>query len=92
MGSLSILENLTMFGSSFVEILVSPMSLLLMLFSMIIGIVFGVLPGLSATIAIALFASITYSLDLYTALVILFGIYIGAIYGGSISAMRRGRT
>lgn len=87
MGSLSILENLTMFGSSFVDILVSPMSLLLMFVSMIIGIVFGVLPGLSATIAIALFASITYSLDLYTALVILFGIYIGAIYGGSISAI-----
>ena len=87
MGSLSILENVHMFFSYSMQFILNPINLVLMMGSMIIGIIFGVLPGLSATVAIALFASITYSLQLDSALTILFGVYIGAIYGGSISAI-----
>jgi len=65
----------------------TPMNIIYMFFAMIIGIIFGVLPGLSATIAIALFASITYAMQFETALVVLLGVYIGAIYGGSVSAI-----
>jgi putative tricarboxylic transport membrane protein len=62
-------------------------SVLLMLLSMVAGIAFGVLPGLSATIGIALFTGLTYGMELDRALVVLFGVYIGAIYGGSVSAI-----
>ncbi|MFC1715286.1 tripartite tricarboxylate transporter permease [Candidatus Poribacteria bacterium] len=58
-----------------------------MLLAVIVGIIFGALPGLSATIGIALFTSLTYGLSLDNALIILIGIYIGAIYGGSVSAI-----
>lgn len=87
MQSISIIESITMFCKFSLDILLNPIDLLLLFGSMIIGIIFGVLPGLSATVAIALFASLTYALKLNTALVILFGVYIGAIFGGSISAI-----
>jgi putative tricarboxylic transport membrane protein len=87
MQSLSILQNISLFLTNCGQFFINPFYMVLMMGSMLIGIVFGVMPGLSATIAIALFASITYSMELYTALVILFGIYIGAIFGGSISAI-----
>jgi len=85
--TLTLGQNFIWFLNFWLSFFTSPMNLVFMFFSMIIGIVFGVLPGLSATVAIALFASITYSLDLNTALVILLGIYIGAIFGGSVSAI-----
>lgn len=59
----------------------------LMVGAIIAGIAFGVLPGLSATIGIALFTGLTYTMELDRALLVLFGVYIGAIYGGSISAI-----
>ncbi len=51
------------------------------------GIVVGVLPGLSATMAIALLLPVTYATGPIAGLVMLAGIYAGAIYGGSISAV-----
>lgn len=85
--TLTVGQNFVWFINYWVSFFTTPLNMLLMFGSMIIGIMFGVLPGLSATVAIALFASITYALNLNTALVILLGIYIGAIFGGSISAI-----
>ena len=87
MEAVSVIDNLRMFVLSSGAFLLNPLHLVLMFGAMVIGILFGVLPGLSATIAIALFSSITYGLPLDTALTILFGVYIGAIFGGSISAI-----
>ena len=87
MQSLSTFENLSVFFQYSITYMLQPMNLVIMFGSMIIGIIFGVLPGLSATIAIALFASITYGASLDMALTVLLGVYVGAIYGGSISAI-----
>lgn len=51
------------------------------------GIIFGCLPGLTASIGIAILTGLTYGVDTDTALVMLLSIYVGAIYGGSISAV-----
>ena len=51
------------------------------------GIIFGCLPGLTASIGIALLTGLTYGVDTNTAMVMLMSIYVGAIYGGSISAI-----
>lgn len=51
------------------------------------GIVVGSLPGLSATMAIALLVPITYAMVPEIALLMLVGVYCGAVYGGSISAI-----
>ena len=65
----------------------TPMNIALMSFAMFLGIVVGALPGLSATIGIALLTGITYSSPKETAMIMMVGLYIGAIYAGSISAI-----
>jgi putative tricarboxylic transport membrane protein len=51
------------------------------------GIVIGSLPGLTATMGVAILLPFTFGMSPTAALVMLVGIYIGAIYGGSIAAI-----
>ena len=52
-----------------------------------IGIFMGAVPGLTAAMAIALLAPVTFGLDPLTAVAFLIGIYKGGTFGGSISAI-----
>ena len=52
-----------------------------------IGLVVGAIPGLTATLATALLLPFTFSLPAVDALLALTGIYIGGIYGGSVTAI-----
>jgi len=60
---------------------------LLMLGATAIGVIIGALPGLTATMGIALLTGLTYNVPLEYTFTILMGVYVGAIYGGSISAI-----
>ncbi|WP_448516177.1 tripartite tricarboxylate transporter permease [Pseudothermotoga sp.] len=62
-------------------------TLLLMLGGVCVGLVIGALPGLSATMGVALFLPITYWLSASDSLVFLGSLYMAAIYGGSFSAI-----
>jgi putative tricarboxylic transport membrane protein len=53
----------------------------------IIGIVFGALPGMTATMAVAVFLPLTYAYDLATSMYLLLGLYVGGISGGLIPAI-----
>ncbi len=53
----------------------------------LIGIVFGALPGLTATMTIAVFIPFTFGLSPAIAFAFLLGLYSGSVYGGSISAI-----
>lgn len=53
----------------------------------VIGIIFGALPGLTATMAIALCLPLTYKMGTIQSLCMLMGLYIGGISGGLISAI-----
>ena len=55
-----------------------------------IGIVFGVLPGFSATMAVSVFVPFSFWLEPAAALLMLSGLYCGAIYGGAITAILLG--
>ena len=59
----------------------------LMFFGVIVGIIFGAIPGLSATMAIVLFLPVTFSLNVYQAFTLLVALYIGGVPGGLISAI-----
>jgi putative tricarboxylic transport membrane protein len=52
-----------------------------------LGIIFGALPGLTVTLAIALFLPFTFNLNSVSGILMLLGIYCGGTYGGSISAI-----
>ena len=62
-------------------------NLLLLSLGVAVGIIFGAIPGLSSVIGITLLLPITYSLDIYSSLCVLIGVYCGGIYGGSITAI-----
>ncbi len=68
------------------QMLFDPSSFLLLAGGVALGIIFGAIPGLTATMAVALLIPMTYYLSPATGLVMLCGVYVGGIYGGSISA------
>ena len=57
------------------------------LWSTQLGIIVGMLPGLTATMGVALMTTLTYKMSADNAVLILMCMYIGAIYGGSRSAI-----
>lgn len=64
-----------------------PFNLVVLLVSTLAGLVMGILPGLSATMAIALLTGLTYNFPTQSALIALLGIYVGSISGGCQSAI-----
>lgn len=63
------------------------MHLVVGLLGVVVGIIFGALPGMTATMAVAIFLPMTYGYDLSTALYLLMGMYVGGISGGLIPAI-----
>ena len=61
--------------------------LLLILGGVVIGIIFGSLPGLTATMGVALCLPLTFSMTPIQGLSLLLGLYVGGISGGLISAI-----
>ena len=68
----------------------TPAGLISIVGGVFVGIIFGAVPGLSATMALALFLPVTYSMDSVTAVVLLTSLYVGGISGGLISAILTG--
>lgn len=64
-----------------------PINLLMVLVGCFAGTFIGMLPGLGPVSAIALMIPITYTLDPSSGLILLAGVYYGAIFGGSTSAI-----
>ena len=77
---MSVIINI--FGS-----LMNPLLLLYLAGGVFIGIYIGAIPGLSATMAVSLLISFTYSWDVLPAMAAMVGVQIGAVYGGSRSAI-----
>jgi putative tricarboxylic transport membrane protein len=53
----------------------------------VIGILFGAIPGMTATMAVAVCLPLTYALNLNQALALLLGLYVGGISGGLVPAI-----
>ncbi|WP_424929702.1 tripartite tricarboxylate transporter permease [Amaricoccus tamworthensis] len=70
--------------------LISPLFLSLVVGGTFIGIVFGAIPGMTATMAVAVCLPITYSLGLENGLALLLGLYVGGISGGLVPAILLG--
>ena len=62
-------------------------NLLFMCAGTFFGILVGAIPGLTGTMAVSLLVPLTYTMDPLSGISMLCGIYNGAIYGGSISAI-----
>ncbi len=62
-------------------------TLLYLFFGVMSGICIGCLPGLTATMGVSLVLPLTFGMAAAPAILLLTGVYVGAIYGGSISAI-----
>jgi putative tricarboxylic transport membrane protein len=67
--------------------LVMPLNIFLLIAGVGLGIIIGILPGMGAPIGIAIALPFSFYLNPVQAFSLLLGIYSGAIYGGSISAI-----
>jgi putative tricarboxylic transport membrane protein len=71
----------------FLKIIMNPAVVLVLFAATALGTIIGALPGLTATMGIALLTGLTYKVPVTYTFAILMGIYVGGIYGGSISAI-----
>ncbi len=70
--------------------ILTPMFLSLIVGGTLIGIIFGAIPGMTATMAVAVCLPLTYSLGLENGLALLLGLYVGGISGGLVPAILLG--
>jgi putative tricarboxylic transport membrane protein len=70
-----------------INTLFTPMNLLFCFIGVVMGTLVGVLPGLGPTAAIALLLPNTFHVSPVTAIIMLAGIYYGAMYGGSTTSI-----
>ncbi|MEM8855539.1 MAG: tripartite tricarboxylate transporter permease [Pseudomonadota bacterium] len=67
--------------------LATPQSLFNVAWATLLGMTVGMLPGLTATLGIALMTTLTFRMAADDAILILIAMYVGAIYGGSRTAI-----
>jgi putative tricarboxylic transport membrane protein len=65
-------------------------ALVAIFFGVLWGVIGGMIPGINATIAMALLLPFTWSMDSHVAVMMLAGVYCGGEYGGSIPAILLG--
>jgi putative tricarboxylic transport membrane protein len=80
------LQGLQDLGNAWLSFM-NPLTLMYGLGGAFVGIVMGILPGLSATLAIALLTTLTIKLQANDAILVLICSYVGALYGGSRTAI-----
>ena len=64
-----------------------PSNIMAIVIGTVIGLLIGALPGLSATMAIAILVPITFAFPPETGISMLAALYLSAMYGGSIAAI-----
>jgi len=70
-----------------IEVLFKPLPLLYIFGGTVLGVVFGALPGVNASMAIILCITFTYSMDPLIAIAFLCTVYCASITGGGITAI-----
>ncbi|MEM8569466.1 MAG: tripartite tricarboxylate transporter permease [Pseudomonadota bacterium] len=79
-----VLSQLAGFGAEFVDLVGDPVTYVYLVSSVFLGIAFGALPGLTATLAVTILTGFFGNkIPLDYSLIALLGAYVGAIYGGS---------
>lgn len=70
-----------------ISVFSNPLNIVFVALGTVIGIVFGAIPGLTATMAITIFLPMTYAMNDTSAMALLMALYIGGISGGLVSSI-----
>jgi len=65
----------------------NPLNIVFFALGTVMGVVFGAIPGLTATMAITSFLPMTYAMNDTSAMALLMALYIGGISGGLVSSI-----
>lgn len=71
----------------FLTVFSNPLTIVLIAIGTAVGIIFGAVPGLTATLAVVIFLPFTYPMEATQGISTLTALYIGGISGGLISAI-----
>ncbi|GAB4112495.1 MAG: tripartite tricarboxylate transporter permease [Candidatus Caldatribacteriota bacterium] len=69
------------------EVILNPQTIMGLIGGGLLGIIAGILPGISAVMSMTLMLGFVFKLPVDAGLGLLVGIYCGAIYGGSVTAI-----
>ncbi len=69
------------------SIVLRPQNFLATVIGQLIGVLVGILPGINASMAVSVLLPLSFGLPPETALMLLAGIYMGTMYGGSITSI-----
>jgi putative tricarboxylic transport membrane protein len=81
-----LLDVLSTIPEVFIQV-ATPLTLAWIFLGVMVGVIFGAIPGLTALTAVAIFTPITFLMSFETAFGFLIGIYCGGFYAGSIPAI-----
>ena len=84
---MSVLERIAFYFETAFHLAAEPTNLFILFGSVILGIMFGAMPGLTSTLGVALLTALTYGMGPATAMVCLLAIYVGGTYGGSYASI-----
>ena len=79
--------NWSLLFQSYGSVFLNPQVLLMTLLGAAGGVLLGAIPGMTATMGVALLIPFSFGMDLIPSIGLLLGIYCGGMYGGSISAI-----
>jgi putative tricarboxylic transport membrane protein len=84
---MSVLERIAFYFETVFHLASEPTNLFILFGSVILGIMFGAMPGLTSTLGVALLTAMTYGMGPATAMICLLAIYVGGTYGGSYASI-----
>lgn len=64
-----------------------PAALALGLVGVVVGLIFGALPGVSSTMALAVMLPVTYGMSAEYAMMLMIGVFFSSVFAGSVSAI-----
>lgn len=82
-----ILDRIGTYFQMVFHLAADPFNILILFSSVLMGIIFGAMPGLTSTLGVALLTALTYGMDTPTAMLCLLSIYVGGTYGGSYASI-----
>jgi putative tricarboxylic transport membrane protein len=81
------MEAFANLAPALVDLATNPVAILWIVFGVIAGFTFGAIPGLTATMGVALFIPLTFSLPADVAIGMMIALYCGSMTGGAIPAI-----
>ena len=79
--------DLSLLVQGTMSVLADPITLVFIVIGVFVGIIFGAVPGLTATLAVIMFLPVTYTMTSVQGLSTLIALYVGGISGGLVAAI-----